>query len=55
MDDLLIEAVRRRAKDPSRATDGADAVSPRVFPVALPDLFENAWKAKFGEENWEPG
>ena len=45
MDELLIEAVRIRAADASRATDGADAVSATVFPVALPDQIAEAQAA----------
>jgi hypothetical protein len=36
MDERLIEAVRRRAMDPARATDDGDDVSAKLFPVALP-------------------
>jgi len=45
MDELLIEAVRTRATDASRATDGTDAVPAKVFPVALPSQVDEAERA----------
>lgn len=42
---LLIEAVRERAAEPARATDMADTVPTRVFPVALPEQIVDAQRA----------
>ena len=45
MDQVLIEAIRKRAADPLRATDGADALPPKVFPVALPKNIAEAQRS----------
>jgi hypothetical protein len=44
-DELLIEAVRKRAADPARRTDGADAIPATVFPVTRPDTIAAAEQA----------
>jgi len=41
MDELLIEAVRRRVADAPNATDSVDAFPGTVFPVALPSQVED--------------
>src|SRR5688572_31077555 len=45
MDKGLIEAVRRRATDPARATDDGDDVTAKLFPVALASQVAEAERA----------
>jgi hypothetical protein len=45
MDEVLIQAIRTRATDATRATDGVDAIPPKVHPVAFPSQVDNAERA----------
>lgn len=45
MDKLLIEAIKSRASDPLRATEGADVVPAKAFPPASPAQLADAERA----------